>query len=218
MKTSIFSKTTSGLPILAYSFLNQGPEVLILGGVHGDEPEGIACAQKLLEFFLNSYTYKLNITLVPQFNLEGIINNTRVNGRGVDLNRNLPTKDWSSEHKSPRYFPGPHPLSESENEGLIHYISEKKPKLIMSLHSWDPVLNINGNCLPEAEILASITGYRIDPDIGYPTPGSLGTYGGNEGRVPTLTYEIQRGLDFSSIQKIHAPAILESLKITERRF
>lgn len=215
MTTSIFTYTSKGLPVPAYHFNNNGPEVLILGGVHGDEVEGVIAAQELLKHFMNAFPYKLNLTLVPQFNLEGVVFKTRGNGNGVDLNRNLPTKDWSPEVKTPRYHPGPFAGSEKENHGLMTYLDEKKPVYVLSLHSWHPVLNVNGDCRKVAEVLANLTGYKIDDDIGYPTPGCLGTYAGLERNCPTLTYEIERGLSAEKIIEIHVPAILESLKVLE---
>ena len=131
------------------------------------------------------------------------------------MNRNLPTKDWSPEVKTPRYNPGPSPNSEPENRALCQYLELRKPKLVLSLHSWFPVLNVNGACLPQAQILAQWTNYKIDSDIGYPTPGCLGTYAGLERSSPTLTYEIERGLPLEPILKIHVPAILEMLKSLE---
>ncbi|WP_415062502.1 M14 family zinc carboxypeptidase [Bdellovibrio sp.] len=215
MKTSIFTYTSKGMPVPAYEFHNGGPEVLILGGVHGDEVEGVIAAQELLKHFMTAYPYKLNITLVPQFNLEGVIFKTRGNGNGVDLNRNLPTKDWSPEVKTPRYHPGPFAGSENENKGLIDYLEKKAPIFVLSLHSWHPILNVNGDCHKVAAILAKHTGYKIDDDIGYPTPGCLGTFSGLERHLPTLTYEIERGLSAEKIIEIHVPAILESLKALE---
>lgn len=216
MQTSIFTYTSKGLPVLAYEFKNNGPEVLILGGVHGDEVEGVIAAQEILKHFIKSYDLKLNITLVPQFNLEGVIFKTRGNGNGVDLNRNLPTKDWSPEVTTPRYHPGSAAGSEAENKGLIDYVAAKKPIFVLSLHSWKPMLNVNGDCHKIAEIISAETGYRIDPEIGYPTPGCLGTYTGLERNHPTLTYEIERGLAAEEIIRVHVPAILKSLKVLER--
>lgn len=217
MKTSVFGYSSLGLPIMAYEFRNSGPEVLILGGVHGDEAEGGVAALGLLRSFTESFPYKLDLILVPHFNIEGVLNKTRGNARGVDLNRNLKTKDWSPEVKTPRYHPGPTAGSEPENQALMSYIDNKKPKCIFSLHSWNPVLNVNGDCLGEAEVLAKHTGYKIDSDIGYPTPGCLGTYAGIERQSPTLTYEIERGQNQQDILKMHVPAILEALKVTEKR-
>lgn len=211
----IFANSPLQIPIQAYTFGHLGPRVLILGGVHGDEIEGVIASQGLLAKFLQNYSYKLQITLIPMFNIEGVLLKQRMNSRDVDLNRNLPTKDWSPEIKSPRYNPGPYPNSEPENQALVHWIEKEKPELILSLHSWNPVLNINGNCLKVAEVLSKWTGYHIDTDIGYPTPGSLGTYAGIERSSPVLTYEIERGLDSVSILKKHVPAILDALKVLE---
>lgn len=217
MTSFVFGKSALGLPIQAFHFGNQGPEVLILGGVHGDEKEGVGAALGLLTAFENSFPYQLRLTLVPRFNEDGVLLGTRGNSRGVDLNRNLPTKDWSPEIKTPRYHPGPFSGSEPENQALTAFISTKSPQFILSLHSWHPVLNVNGNCLAEAQTLSKITGYKIDQDIGYPTPGCLGTYAGLERHSPTLTYEIERGLALSEVLRIHVPAICECLYETEKK-
>ena len=122
MQTRILSRTTLGLPIIAHDFGTENktsPRVLILGGVHGDEIEGVACSRGLLESFLQNFPYKLQLTLIPEVNPEGVLLKTRGNSNGVDLNRNLPTKDWSPEAKTPRYNPGPKPLSEKENQALL---------------------------------------------------------------------------------------------------
>jgi len=229
MTTSLFGQTSLGLPIIAYRFQHPEaksqpnlqpktqPKVLILGGVHGDEIEGVIAAQGLLKSFMQSFAYKLDLTLVPAFNAEGVFYRTRGTSKGIDLNRNLATKDWSPEIKTERYHPGPSPGSEPENQALMQYIETEKPQFILSLHSWHPVLNVNGDCLSEAQVLSKITGYKIDADIGYPTPGCLGSYAGLERSSPTLTYEIERGLAHEQVLKIHVPAILECLKETEKR-
>ena len=72
----------------------------------------------------------------------------------------------------------------------VSWLTTLAPAFILSLHSWKPLLNVNGACRPEAEAIASRTGYIIEESIGYPTPGCLGTYTGLERAIPTLTYEI----------------------------
>ncbi len=216
-KIELFATSALNNPIFSYRFENKGPEILILGGVHGDEIEGVVAAQKILENLLENFNYNLNLTIIPQFNIDGVLRKERTNGNGVDLNRNLPTKDWSPEIKTQRYHPGPQANSEKENQSLVRFLENVQPAFVLSLHSWKPMLNVNGNCHPEAQIISQKTGYRIDPDIGYPTPGSLGTFAGVERKSPTLTYEIERGLDFHSIINIHVPAILEALHECEKR-
>ena len=204
------------LPIVGFRFSNGGSKVLILGGVHGDEIEGVVCANGLLSELQKSYPYALDVTLIPAFNMDGVLHRTRTNFNGVDLNRNMATKDWSSDVKTPRYHPGPFANSEPESQALSRWIETEKPQLIISLHSWHPVLNVNGDCLPVAQKIAELTGYKIDADIGYPTPGCLGTFAGIERTSPTITYEIQRGQNLTDVLKIHVPAILEALKVMEK--
>ncbi len=214
-----FAQTTLGLPVHAYQWTtsdSKAVKVLILGGVHGDEPEGIVAAKGLIEHFRNQMSLNLHLTIVPEFNPEGMLLKTRGNSNKVDLNRNLPTQDWSPIAATKRYYPGPRALSEKENQYLVDWITNEKPDVIYSLHSWKPMLNTNGD-LPEAIEISKLTGYVIEPDIGYPTPGSLGTYAGFEKKIPTLTYEIERDISFDLIIKIHVPAIISGLKISEQR-
>lgn len=215
MKSSIFGKTASGLPIPAFHFGRSGAEVLILGGVHGDEPEGVKAAWGLIDLWSQNFPLGLQATVVPTFNLDGVLAGNRLNAHGVDLNRNLPTNDWSPNVASPRYNPGPQALSEPENQALLQWLDAHRAVLVISLHSWKPLLNVNGDCVREASVIAEWTGYKIEESIGYPTPGCLGTYCGLERDIPTLTYEIERGLDTESILKIHVPALTEGLKVTE---
>lgn len=217
MQSFIFGQTATKLPIPAWRFGRSGPRVLVLGGIHGDEIEGVIAAQGLLAHFASSFAYQLRLTLVPMANLDGVIRRERRNARGVDLNRNLPSKDWTNQVAEPRYYPGPVANSEPENQALVNFLNAEAPAFILSLHSWHPMLNINGDCRAEAEAIAARIGYKITETIGYPTPGCLGTYAGLERGMPTLTYEIERGLAAEPILQQHVPAILEGLKITERR-
>lgn len=216
MESFVFGTSALGMAIPGFGFGKEGPEVLILGGVHGNEVEGTTTAFGLLQIFNTKYDYKIKMTLVPAFNIDGVIKQTRLNGNGVDLNRNLATKDWNPKAFDPKYPPGPSALSEPENKALVKFLDEKKPRLIISLHSWHPLLNVNGDCLAEAKVLSLETGYEIKEEIGYPTPGCLGTYSGLERKMPTLTYEVERGLELSKVLAIHVPAILKALRTTER--
>ena len=216
-KVKTFAVSSQGLPIMSYVFGSQGPLVLILGGVHGDEPEGNYIALGLLKKWMQSFPYKLQIHLVPCFNIEGSLIAQRTNANKVDLNRNLPTKNWTSAFEKERYKPGPKACSESENKYLVEWINSQPVKLIISLHSWKPMINTNGNCQPEAGLLAKEVGYKLTDDIGYPTPGSLGDYCGLEREIPVITYEAKRGLNIKEALDKHVPAIEKALFQTEKR-
>lgn len=182
-------KSVEGLPIEVYRFVAD-PEakyLYLIAGVHGDEKEGIYILQRLFEGLIEP---RVNMIVVPVVNPDGQAKNSRMNANGVDLNRNLPSKNWSSDSRGPKYYPGERPLSEVENIFLDSLFQEYPPFLIMSFHSWKPMLNYNGNCKDIALFLQRYNNYPICDDIeGHPTPGSLGEYGPEKYCAPVLTLE-----------------------------
>jgi protein MpaA len=212
----IIGNSVLGLPIVSYEWGSRShPAVLILAGVHGIEIEGVTLAWQLLEEWQKTFAFKLNIHLIPQFNPDGILLKTRSNANGVDLNRNLPTLDWKAEFSEPKYNPGKFAGSEPENQALIKFLKTHGFCFIFSLHSWFPLINTNGDCLEVAKILNRWTQYKIEPDMGYPTPGCFGTYTGKEMNIPTITYELERGLSLAKIKNPHLQAYQEALKYIE---
>lgn len=220
MKTYIFGQTLLNKPIIAHEWGEKNhPHLFVLGTVHGDEVEGTTAAwgllQKLIEAPLN---LNIRLTVVPILNADGCLAKTRQNSRGVDLNRNLPTKDWTQEFEKVRYYPGKTKNSEPENQALVKFIEDQKPQFIISLHSWKPMLNTNGDCSGVAEAIAEVCKYNIEPDIGYPTPGSLGAYAADDRQIPTITYEIERDMDQQAIIDLHVPALLAGIKAFDQRY
>lgn len=219
METQIIGYTVQKKPILSYFWNNNSDvNILMLGGVHGDEIEGVTAALGILDQLFNKNLFKFNFTLIPCLNLDGLFAMTRQNANGVDLNRNLSTKDWTAEFTKVRYYPGKKPLSEPENQTLMKILDAKEYKFIFTLHSWKPMLNTNGDCSLIADVLTEMTGYKIVPDIGYPTPGSLGALGATDRGIPTLTYEFEKGMDQEEIINKHVPALMKALKACEDRF
>ena len=65
LESFIFGYTGNKLPILGYRFgqVNESVPLLILGGVHGDEVEGVIAAQGLLNTFASEkfpYLFRYN--------------------------------------------------------------------------------------------------------------------------------------------------------------
>jgi len=206
-------KTTLGTPVElwashALTELKDLRPLLVMGGVHGDEPEGVRLASELLQW-LKSHTVvaaaaasahggKLQVApwiVIPCLNVDGYGKGTRVNGRGVDLNRNYPSKDWSSETKAERYFPGTGPGSEAEVRGVVELIETCRPRLLIHCHSWKPCIVGTGPFSKrDAERLGRSSGYEVIDEIGYPTPGSLSRYGWHDKQIPVICIEEQDGL------------------------
>jgi protein MpaA len=68
-------------------------------------------------------------------------------------------------------------------------------------------VNYNGPALELAQVMAACNGLPVAADIGYPTPGSLGTWAGQERRIPTLTLEILRGTPLDQVWQEQAEAL-----------
>ena len=192
----IFSELESGTsleghPIPVFKTDIKAPKYLyLMAGVHGDEVEGVYVLKELFNWLKNEHSLKdMPIVVLPILNIDGYRSQTRVNAHLVDLNRNLPTKDWTPTVTQAKYNPGSKPLSEPENQFLVKLLDKYKPGLIMSFHTWKPILNYNGNCRDIAEYLHLFNKYEMAGDIGYPTPGSLGTFGVEKYQTPVLTFE-----------------------------
>ncbi|MDO9182779.1 MAG: DUF2817 domain-containing protein [Bacteriovorax sp.] len=193
----------------------------ILGAVHGDEVEGAHLASELFNWLKENNDIDMPIIVVPIVNVDGFKLKDRVNGNGVDLNRNLPSKQWTPEAREAKYFPGTAPLSEPENKFLVSLFETYPPRFILSFHSWYPVINYNGACKELAEFLASFNKYPIEADfLSHPTPGSLGEYGPQTHGTPVLTFEcpvLSDGVTLESIWKDNEEAFkkLFTTKIIE---
>ena len=219
-KTLPLGRSVKGRPLEALAIEPKpAPKrwLLVLGGVHGDELEGVWLAEEMRARWSASYPFRnVGVVVWTRVNPDGVADVKRWNGNGVDLNRNLPTGDWTPEVKNPRYPPGPSPASEPENQALVKLIGDLAPAAILSLHSFSKFqVNSNGPARAWAECLAKVCGYPVTEDIGYPTPGSLGTYAGAERKIPTITLEIERGLPREEVLTLHVPVLEEAVRYWE---
>jgi protein MpaA len=184
-------KSVKGEKIPAFKSEMDAPKYnYVLGAVHGDEVEGAHLAIKIHEWLCETNEVNIPIVIVPIVNVDGHKVGTRVNANGVDLNRNLPSAEWTPDAREAKYFPGTAPLSEPENKFLVELFEKYPPRFILSFHSWYPVINYNGACKEIADFLASFNKYPIEADfLTHPTPGSLGEYGPQILKSPVLTFE-----------------------------
>lgn len=165
--------------------------ILLLGGVHGDEPLGVRLAEDTLEWLkMQPDSTVVPWILIPCINPDGFNAHSRVNGRGIDLNRNYPASNWQAEAKQARYFPGPHPGSEPEVQGVVKLILDHRPRLLIHCHSWEPCVVCTGEPgLKDAQRLADSSGYELKASIGYETPGSLSWFGWHDHEIPVICIE-----------------------------
>lgn len=185
------------LLLLGGSFSNN--PILVVGVVHGDEPQG--------EDLINRYLAgnESGMLFIPSLNPDGKQLGRRTNSNGVDINRNFPTKNWELTEKD-NYFGGESPASEIETKFLAEVIEEYKPRLILTLHTPYKIVNYDGPAKEISEKISEIIGYPVEESIGYPTPGSFGTYAGVERNIPTITLEMdeEKAIDslYPKVKKI----------------
>jgi protein MpaA len=151
-------------------------------------------------------------------NPDGLVRGTRGNAHGVDLNRNFPSKDWrpgtvthrsTIEDKSDVLLTtGDRPASEPEVQALLALIEELHPRAVVALHA--PLACIDdANDSPFGRRLAQRTGMPLVRDVGYPTPGSLGS-GGSDNGVAVVTYEFPLAAT-EVLMRDHVPVLVELL-------
>ncbi len=81
--------TLIDLPVFIQRAKEDGPTVLISGGVHGDEINGVVTVKRLLEERLLE-PVRGSLILVPLVNIYGFLSNSRTFPDGRDLNRSFP--------------------------------------------------------------------------------------------------------------------------------
>lgn len=208
-----WSSTTFNTPIELYfygaSSLNEIKHpILLIGGVHGDEPEGVFLAEESISWLLNASHPLQHFVLIPCLNPDGYKKQQRTNGRSVDLNRNYPSSSWAPSAQKDRYYSGTHAGSEREIQSLCHLIQKTSPRVIIHCHSWKPCIVCTGSPgLSYAQAFSEASQYKIVEDIGYETPGSLSHYGWHDCKIPVICIEESENTSRQATWKRFKPAI-----------
>lgn len=75
---------------------NPGPTLLLTGGIHGDEINGIEILRQVLELQLFNQLKCGSVIVVPLVNIYGFISFTRDSTDGKDINRSFPGSTYGS--------------------------------------------------------------------------------------------------------------------------
>ena len=203
-------RSREGRPILLHRFGIGEHPVLVLGGIHGSERNSAVCARLLVSYLCSQPAAQVVVPLavVPEANPDGLERGVRYNARRVDLNRNFPSTNWEKGYAS-----GGRPNSEPETQAIVRIVRELQPRRILSIHSitGEPCNNFDGPAEPLARAMASANGYAVKGQIGYPTPGSLGNWAGQNLGVPVVTLELPASTPGAEAWQSNRSAILAFL-------
>ncbi|NOZ62130.1 MAG: murein peptide amidase A [Calditrichaeota bacterium] len=196
----IFARSVEGRNIRLLEMGSGKNTTLIMGGFHGSEPLSVQLTLRFASYLYFEYQGKpdCRTVIVPCVNPDGLVRGFRTNAHGVDLNRNFPTANWTMRFDKRSYYPGKKPASEPETKVVMALIEKYQPDRIVSIHTPLRMVNYDGPAYELAVRMALLNGYPATQDVGYATPGSLGSYAGAERNIPTITLELPR----ESFQKI----------------
>ncbi len=214
LEPDTYGRSRLGLPLEVWR-PSGDCKLLVFAGIHGEEPETTSALSRALRHLSVPSPH---CAAVLAANPDGLIRGTRGNARGVDLNRNFPASDWQPDpvtHRSTLddpmdvvLSPGEHPGSEPEYKALMSLIDGLKPNAVIALHA--PLA-----CIDEASEtqlgmwLAERTGLPLVNGVGYPTPGSFGSWGGEE-CIAVVTYEFPLASTDALVRE-HVPVLVELL-------
>ena len=127
--TLLLGHSVENRPIKAVRSGDGPRRVLVVGSVHGEEPGGHAVVRALRA---RRTPAGMTLYTVRTANPDGLVRGTRVNARGVDLNRNFAHR-WRRSARG-RFYSGPRAFSEPESRALRRFIRKVDPHLTVWLH------------------------------------------------------------------------------------
>ncbi len=90
------SGTDIQLPVHLYRSAKSGPTLLVTGGVHGDEVNGVEIVRRAMVSGLFNQLKCGNVLAIPLVNIYGFINFSRDLADGKDVNRSFPGSETGS--------------------------------------------------------------------------------------------------------------------------
>jgi murein peptide amidase A len=196
---TVIGRSARGRPIAAYwlGTARLARRVLVVGGIHGDEPEGLKVTRRLIS---RARVHGASLWVVPNLNPDGRSARTRHNARGVDLNRNFPS-EWE-----PLGVSGPRPFSEPETRAVARLIRRLRPAVTIWFHQPQRVVRAWGRSRAVARRYAQLAGARF-AEIRWP-PGSGPNWQNQRLRARSFVVELRPGRLPAQSADRHAQAVV----------
>lgn len=189
-------KTIGGNTIRCYKKGDSGKKILLIGCMHGFEKAGIILSIKILNEIFAKENLANTLLCIPSANPDGNILETRMNANRIDINRNFPSSNWvyvdSAKLKNEKiyFWGGSEAASEIETRFILKVDSIFDPEIIIVFHQFLNLVNYDGRGRALAEYLSNASGLELEEDMGYETPGSMGSYFGIDKNKEIVTIEL----------------------------
>jgi murein peptide amidase A len=145
-------------------------KVLVVGNVHGDEPQGIRIVDRLRQRY-GDRLHNVDLWTISTINPDGLAAGTRVNADGVDLNRNF--GHGFDPTLSGGYNSGPHPFSEPESRAVRNLARRVDFDLAIWYHQpWGETLDPCNSTGDVARRYARLSGLDTKDGCDHDLPGS----------------------------------------------
>ena len=211
--SSRYGSSVDRLPLMVFLPDSGTADLLILSAIHGDEGETPVVVSEALRCIPHG---ELRAAVIICGNPDGLLRGTRGNVRGVDLNRNFPTSNWSpdpvfyktraNDARDIMLTTGAHAASEPETVALIALIDQLKPRAVISIHAALACIDDSGDS-PLGRRLAERCALPLLTEIGYPTPGSMGTWASERG-LNLVTWELENA-GLYDLKDHHVPILID---------
>ena len=136
--------------------------------------------------------------------------------RQGDLNRNFPADNWRLGRSRGRHYGSTHAGSEPETQAIMRAVESLRPQRVISIHNMGGGGNCNnydGTAESLARLMHSRNGYPVKASIGYPTPGSFGSWAGVDAGIPVITLELPRRESGQAAWEANREALLAAIRV-----
>lgn len=190
---------------------------LIITGIDGRDQAAVAWSDELADAIeaQPELLQQQEFVIIRAANPDGLANKTRVNSRGVDLNRNFPTRRYRND---PQEAAGSGPASEAETRAMLQMMYEFRPQRVIHLASSasHSVAYVNQS--------ASDVGERLQRKFAIPQerlsydrmPGSLEEFVESTWNSTVILLQL-RGVPDKDVARKLIPAMLAAVAVNEVR-
>lgn len=199
----VIGQSADGADIVAYHFGDGDKEVVFVGGIHsGFAPGTVKVMNEYVDYLKNNTAEVLDglrITIIPSLNPDSSDEGTglagRLNGNGVDINRNFDC-NWKEEGvwRQEKVSGGTSAFSEPESIAFQTYIRDNQPEAVVAYYASAGGVYVSacdGKTLSLTsqlvDIYADASGYEANKIFdSYVTNGDLTNWLAKEG-VPAIS-------------------------------